>query len=272
MPGSALGPKLSIDDLNMKDKNVIVRVDFNVPMKDGAILDDFRIKSAIPTLAKINESGGRCCPVLGCNPKQKTMKISEVPMDPPPPLCDSKALVRSTVGVVAATFGTMSYFALYECPPPPPRPIVRATVGVVSAKFCALVVLSQGEGGANPWLLAPMIEACRSAPQGEKHATALGALSAYPLQVATTHKAMECFNPELLQTPQMPSHSGIPKCILGVSRKEWERRTPADTMCRFAIMYFDTMDKKQRKRTHRQMHCFGCYTLLPWTPWIHGMA
>jgi len=59
MPGSALGPKLSIDDLNMKDKNVIVRVDFNVPMKDGAILDDFRIKSAIPTLAKINESGGR---------------------------------------------------------------------------------------------------------------------------------------------------------------------------------------------------------------------
>ena len=29
------GPKLSVDDLDMKDKNVIVRVDFNVPMKDG---------------------------------------------------------------------------------------------------------------------------------------------------------------------------------------------------------------------------------------------
>uniref|UniRef100_A0A7S1I9E9 Phosphoglycerate kinase n=1 Tax=Eutreptiella gymnastica TaxID=73025 RepID=A0A7S1I9E9_9EUGL len=59
MPGSALGPKLSVDDLDMKDKNVIVRVDFNVPMKDGAILDDFRIKSALPTLEKINASGAR---------------------------------------------------------------------------------------------------------------------------------------------------------------------------------------------------------------------
>lgn len=59
MPGSALGPKLSIDDLDMKDKNVIVRVDFNVPMKDGAILDDFRIKSALPTLQKINSANAK---------------------------------------------------------------------------------------------------------------------------------------------------------------------------------------------------------------------
>nr|AAU11484.1 cytosolic phosphoglycerate kinase [Euglena gracilis] len=59
MPGSALGPKLSIDDLDIKDKNVLVRVDFNVPMKDGKILDDFRMRSALPTLEKVINSGGK---------------------------------------------------------------------------------------------------------------------------------------------------------------------------------------------------------------------
>ena len=35
------------------------------------------------------------------------------------PPCENNALVRTTVGVVSATFGTMSYFALYNAPPPP---------------------------------------------------------------------------------------------------------------------------------------------------------
>lgn len=56
---SALGPKLSLDDLDMRGKNVIVRVDFNVPIKNGVIQDDFRIKSALPTMSKVVESGGK---------------------------------------------------------------------------------------------------------------------------------------------------------------------------------------------------------------------
>eukprot|EP00993_Chasmostoma_nieuportense_P000919 NODE_1844_length_1359_cov_535.176136_g1752_i0.p1 GENE.NODE_1844_length_1359_cov_535.176136_g1752_i0~~NODE_1844_length_1359_cov_535.176136_g1752_i0.p1 ORF type:complete len:413 (-),score=130.85 NODE_1844_length_1359_cov_535.176136_g1752_i0:57-1295(-) len=56
---SALGPKLSIDDLEMKDKNVIMRVDFNVPMKAGVVQDDFRIKSALPSIQKALSSGAR---------------------------------------------------------------------------------------------------------------------------------------------------------------------------------------------------------------------
>eukprot|EP01010_Urceolus_cornutus_P004474 NODE_700_length_1409_cov_279.672059_g530_i0.p1 GENE.NODE_700_length_1409_cov_279.672059_g530_i0~~NODE_700_length_1409_cov_279.672059_g530_i0.p1 ORF type:complete len:411 (-),score=136.84 NODE_700_length_1409_cov_279.672059_g530_i0:102-1334(-) len=54
-----LGPKLSVDDLSMKDKNVIVRVDFNVPMKAGVVQDDFRIRSALPTINKIVNSEAR---------------------------------------------------------------------------------------------------------------------------------------------------------------------------------------------------------------------
>ena len=74
--------KKTVDDICVKGKRVLVRCDFNVPMKDGQITDENRINAALPTIKKLIADGGRVilCSHLGKPKNGPEAKFSLAPV------------------------------------------------------------------------------------------------------------------------------------------------------------------------------------------------
>ena len=74
--------KKSVDDINVKGKKVLVRCDFNVPLKEGKITDENRLVPALPTIKKLIGDGGRVilCSHLGKPKGEPKPELSLAPV------------------------------------------------------------------------------------------------------------------------------------------------------------------------------------------------
>ena len=74
--------KVTVEDIDVKGKRVLVRCDFNVPLKDGKITNDNRITAALPTIQKLIENGGKVilCSHLGKPKNGPEEKFSLAPV------------------------------------------------------------------------------------------------------------------------------------------------------------------------------------------------
>ena len=74
--------KKTVEDINVKGKRVLVRCDFNVPLKDGVITDENRLVAALPTIKKLVADGGKVilCSHLGKPKGEPKPELSLAPV------------------------------------------------------------------------------------------------------------------------------------------------------------------------------------------------
>ena len=92
--------KMTVDDIKVSGKKVLVRCDFNVPMKDGKITNDKRIVAALPTIKKLIADGGR---VILCSHLGKPKNGPEAKFSLAPVAAASRSCSRMTIPLSART-------------------------------------------------------------------------------------------------------------------------------------------------------------------------
>ena len=95
-------PKLTVEDLDLKGRRVLMRVDFNVPLEDGKVANDKRIKAALPTIQTIVDRGGRLI-LMSHLGRPKGARVPEMSLQPCIPVLNH--LLNKEVGFINDCIG-----------------------------------------------------------------------------------------------------------------------------------------------------------------------